>query len=485
MALGKRGYAALTALLVGALMAVVVGDIYVDWVVDGKPLWSTVVENVTPLALGAVVLLASAVAYRGQSERFFARVSRWQYLGAAGVAAVVAWVVGLQVLQGELKPFLVVLQTALGGALAGTVVGFASAQADRTRRAVERERDRFEALYENAPAETVDTRLVDGEVTVRRVNTAFEETFDTGEGAVRGRALFDLVDHGDADRETIRAAIETDESAELETETPTAEGRRFFQLRVAPYAADCAYLIYTDVTELRGMRQEMEETLQELERSNERLQQFAYVVSHDLQEPLRMVSSYVDLLGMEYEGELDEEADEYIGYAVDGAERMQDMIDALLDYSRVRTQGEAFDEVDADEVFTQARQSLELLIAERDATVTADDLPTVEADGNQLGQLFQNLVENAIEHGGEAPSVHVSGERRDGEVVFSVADDGPGIPEEKQEEVFELFVQGDAESEGTGMGLAICERIVDRHDGELWVESSPGEGATFHVSIPA
>jgi signal transduction histidine kinase len=94
-------------------------------------------------------------------------------------------------------------------------------------------------------------------------------------------------------------------------------------------------------------------------------------------------------------------------------------------------------------------------------------------------------VENAIEHGGEAPSVHVSGERRDGEVVFSVADDGPGIPEEKQEEVFELFVQGDAESEGTGMGLAICERIVDRHDGELWVESSPGEGATFHVSIPA
>jgi light-regulated signal transduction histidine kinase (bacteriophytochrome) len=232
------------------------------------------------------------------------------------------------------------------------------------------------------------------------------------------------------------------------------------------------------------MRQEMEETLQELERSNERLQQFAYVASHDLQEPLRMISSYVDLLAEEYEGELDDEADEYIAFAVDGAERMQDMVDGLLDYSRVRSQAAEFTTVDTDRLFGEVRQDLAVLVDDHDATVTADDLPPVRADRDQLAQVFRNLVENAVEHGGEAPSVHVSGERRDGEVVFSVADDGPGIPPGQQAGIFELFEQRDRDSSGPGMGLAICDRIVARHEGRLWVESAAGEGATFYVALP-
>jgi signal transduction histidine kinase len=200
-----------------------------------------------------------------------------------------------------------------------------------------------------------------------------------------------------------------------------------------------------------------------------------------------MVSSYVDLLASEYGDELDDEADEYIDFAVDGAKRMQAMIDALLEYSRVHTEGESFEEVDAEAVFDRAVQDLELLVAERDATVTNDDLPRVVADEDQLGQLFRNLLSNAVEHGDDGddpPTVHVSGAEREDAVVFSISDDGPGIPSDQQERVFELFEQSDRDDGGTGIGLAICQRIVNRHEGEIWVESTPEEGATFYASFP-
>jgi signal transduction histidine kinase len=223
--------------------------------------------------------------------------------------------------------------------------------------------------------------------------------------------------------------------------------------------------------------------MDQLEESNERLQQFAYIASHDLQEPLRMVSSYMSLLESEYKDELDDEAQEYIDFAADGADRMQQMIDALLEYSRVRTDGEAFAETDANAVLTETLQSLELRIDESGATVTSDDLPTVEADRSQLGQLFQNLISNAIDHA-DGPTIHVGSETRAYAVVFSVTDDGPGIPESQQETIFELFRRGDRDGDGTGMGLAICDRIVSRHGGDIWVESEEGEGATFSFSIP-
>ncbi|ELZ24409.1 sensory transduction histidine kinase [Halosimplex carlsbadense 2-9-1] len=225
---------------------------------------------------------------------------------------------------------------------------------------------------------------------------------------------------------------------------------------------------------------ELEASKRELERSNESLQQFAYVASHDLQEPLRMVSSYVSLLEAEYGHCFDEEAEEYMDFAVDGATRMQEMIDALLQYSRVHTRGDEFVEVDTGTVFAETVKSLELLVEDHSATVEVGDLPPVRADRSQLGQVFQNLLKNAIEHGGDEPSVAVTATREGERVRFDVTDDGEGIPESQHERIFEIF-KGD----GTGIGLAMCKRIVERHEGEIRVESAPGEGATFRFTMPA
>lgn len=226
----------------------------------------------------------------------------------------------------------------------------------------------------------------------------------------------------------------------------------------------------------------------ELKRSNEALQQFAYIASHDLQEPLRMVSSYIDLLDSEYGDELDDEAAEYMAFAVDGARRMQEMVNALLRYSRVETNSGDFEETDPGTVLDRTLDALRMRIEEVDATITAESLPPVEADPNQVGQVFQNLLENAIEYSVEAdiePRVEVSAEEDDDMVTFTVSDNGPGIPAADHEEVFDIFHRAGAhDTEGTGIGLAVCQRIVLRHDGRIWVEPSD-DGATFKFTLPA
>ena len=227
---------------------------------------------------------------------------------------------------------------------------------------------------------------------------------------------------------------------------------------------------------------ELEASRTELERSNESLQQFAYVASHDLQEPLRMVSSYVSLLEAEYGDAFDEEGEEYLYYAVDGATRMQNMIDALLQYSRVHTQGEEFVDVDVEAVYEETVRSLGMLVDETDATVRAGDLPSVHADRSQVGQLLQNLVKNAVDYGAPGATVEVDGVREDDRVHLTVSDDGPGIEESQHDRIFDIFKSNE---DGTGIGLAMCQRIAHRHDGDIWVESEPGAGATFHVTLPA
>lgn len=237
--------------------------------------------------------------------------------------------------------------------------------------------------------------------------------------------------------------------------------------------------------------QALEEYQQDLERSNENLQEFAYIASHDLQEPLRMVSSYVDLLAEEYGDELDEEAAEYMEFAVDGAHRMREMINALLDYSRVETKAGEFEAVDVEELLEETLQSLDLFIDDHDATIQHDQLPTVEADRNQLGQVFQNLIKNAIEHGGSGeddadgspgPVVEITAEETPDACAFSVSDNGDGIPANQQDRIFDIFDSG--HDGGTGIGLAVCERIVYRHGGTISVDSEPGEGSTFTFTIP-
>jgi PAS domain S-box-containing protein len=231
-----------------------------------------------------------------------------------------------------------------------------------------------------------------------------------------------------------------------------------------------------------------ERTETELRRSNNELERFAYVVSHDLQEPLRMVGSYVQLLGKRYKGKLDADADEFIGYALDGALRMQRLIEELLAYARVGTRGVAFVPTDANAVLATALGSLKLAVDESRASVTHDPLPTVQGDPGQLKHVFLNLIANALKfRGSEPPRVHISATRCDSAWRFSVRDNGIGIAPESFERIFVIFqrLHGPPDYPGTGIGLAIARKIVERHGGRIWVESEPGRGATFLFTLPA
>jgi PAS domain S-box-containing protein len=226
---------------------------------------------------------------------------------------------------------------------------------------------------------------------------------------------------------------------------------------------------------------------EELARSNADLEQFAYVASHDLQEPLRMVASYTQLLARRYHGRLDADADEFIGFAVDGANRMQQLITDLLAFSRVGTRGAEFAPTDCGAAFDEAVANLKVGIEESGAQVSAEALPTVMADRAQIAQLFQNLIGNAIKfHGAEPPRVLVSAVESDREWVFSVRDNGIGIDPSYFDRIFVIFqrLHGKEEFPGTGIGLALCKKIVARHGGRIWVESGAGDGTTFHFTIP-
>ena len=242
-----------------------------------------------------------------------------------------------------------------------------------------------------------------------------------------------------------------------------------------------------ELDERRRAEQQLTRYAGELARSNAELEQFAYVASHDLQEPLRMVSSFTQLLGKRYQGRLDQDADEFIGFAVDGATRMQRLINDLLAYSRVGTRGKPFKPVDCQAIFRATRDNLMKVIEESEAVITQAPLPTVFGDEVQLLQLFQNLVANAIKFRGQAPPrIRVSAQKSGPEWIFAIKDNGIGIAPEHQERIFSIFQRLHHRSEypGTGIGLALCKKIVERHGGHIGVESQPGQGSTFSFGIP-
>ncbi|MFZ2632451.1 MAG: ATP-binding protein [Desulfosalsimonadaceae bacterium] len=267
------------------------------------------------------------------------------------------------------------------------------------------------------------------------------------------------------------------------------KSRGILEIRVEERTADLQrsnQQLREEMEERKKAEEALRRRTEELARSNAELEQFAYISSHDLQEPLRMISSYVQLLGRRYKGKLDPDADEFIGYAADGAARMQRLINDLLAYSRVGTKGKRFEEASLDTALARAQENLQLAIKEKNAGITHDPLPTVYGDIGQLTQIFQNLIDNAIKfHGNELPRVHISARQVEGECVCAVTDNGIGIAPEFLNKLFVLFQRLHTRTEypGTGLGLAICKRIAERHGGKIWVESQPGAGSTFYFTI--
>lgn len=243
-----------------------------------------------------------------------------------------------------------------------------------------------------------------------------------------------------------------------------------------------------EVEQRKQAEQRICEYAEELKRSNEDLEQFSYTASHDLSAPLRAVKSFCQILQTRYTGKLDEKANEFLGLAVGGAQRMEEMLKGLLEYSRVDSRGGRLQATDAEQVFDRAMANLQMVIEENGATVTRDVLPSVSADATQLEQLFQNLIGNAVKfRADEPPAAHVSAQADGDQWVFSVKDNGIGISAKNADYIFVVFHRLNAESEypGTGIGLAICKRIVERHGGRIWVESELGQGSVFRFTFPS
>jgi PAS domain S-box-containing protein len=388
------------------------------------------------------------------------------------------------------------LSTAVVLAAMSEFVEVARQRAERLRES----EARFRSVTESANDAIV---IAGGDGHILSWNRAAERVFGISAEAAVGRP-FDII-MPERHRATIaRIASGRDTGAlhePMEIEGLRADGKEIpLELSVSTWTLDDQHFfsgMMRDISHRRANEQHVRQLHRELEsrvrertaelkRSNEDLQQFAYVASHDLQEPLRVVSNFTQLLSRRYRGKLGADADEFIGFTIDGCQRMQQLISDLLSYCRVDTAG-AFKRVDLNEALEQALANLALAIEESGATIVHDELPAVEGDRIQIVQLLQNLVGNAIKFRDKRPPVVTIGARRDGDFwTFFVRDNGIGLDPKHAERIFVIFqrLHGRGEYKGTGIGLSICKKIVERHGGRMWVESQPGEGSAFHFTLP-
>ena len=354
---------------------------------------------------------------------------------------------------------------------------------------------RYRGLLEAAPDAIV---VVNQAGKIVLLNVQAEKQFGYTRDELIGQEVTNIIPEGFAERliadgtRSATEAVTQQIGTGIELSGRRKDGSEFpIEIMLSPLESAEGVLVTTairDITERRRSEVHLRKTVRELKRSNDELQQFAYVSSHDLQEPLRMVSSYTQLLAKRYQGRLDSDAHEFIAFAVDGCNRMQGLIQDLLAYSRVGTNGKELSEVSSENALQKALTNLRITIEQSGADVTHDSMPVVTTDETQLTLIFQNLVGNAIKYRGAAPPrVHVSATRNGGnEWTFSVRDNGLGIDPQYFERIFILFqrLHGRDEFEGTGIGLAICKKILERLGGRIWVESQPEKGSTFYFALP-
>jgi len=354
---------------------------------------------------------------------------------------------------------------------------------------------RYRGLLEAAPDAMVVVNPA-GEIVL--LNVQAEKQFGYTRDQLVGQRVKTIIPQGFAERliadgnRSAAEALAQQIGTGIELIARRKDGSEFpIEIMLSPLESAEGILVTAairNITERKKSEEHLVKTVGELKRSNDELQQFAYVSSHDLQEPLRMVASYTQLLAGRYKGRLDSDADEFIAFAVDGCNRMQGLIKDLLAYSRAGTNGKALREVSGEKALEEALANLRAIIEQSGAVVTHDSLPVLRTDNTQLTQVFQNLVGNAIKyHGAEVPHVHISATKNDGrEWIFSVRDNGLGIDPQYFGRIFILFqrLHGRDEFEGTGIGLAICKKILERLGGRIWVESRPERGSTFYFALP-
>ena len=318
------------------------------------------------------------------------------------------------------------------------------------------------------------------------VNPAYEQILGLNRNDVLGKKASEIYGTGNPPYLDIYANVAKNRKSK-QFEAYFEPMKKYFQISVISPEKGKFATVFEDITKRKYGEQELTRTMEELKRSNKELQQFAYAASHDLQEPLRMVSSFSQLLERRYKNRLDSDADEFIEFIVEGAKRMKNLIDDLLIYSRVTRKEKEFEEVDLEKILAFTLSDFSVLIKEQNVTVTHDTLPTIFADASQMGQVFQNLIGNAIKfHGNNDPKINISAHKDLDGWTFTVKDNGIGIDKKYQKQIFEVFRRLHTRKEypGTGIGLSICQKIIERHGGKLWVDSTPNMGSTFYFTIP-
>ncbi len=364
---------------------------------------------------------------------------------------------------------------------------------NRTNEKMKIANDEIKAIFESTG---LGILVIDRDMRVLEYNTLLREYFFDDASSIIGQPCYKLICQGEDPNDCpFMNIFQTGKSVHQE-KWPLHD--RYYNVVGTPVMHNdseitMAVVVYMDITELIRKDEELRESEErikrysrELERSNRELDNFASIAAHDLSAPLRAVSGFAGLLRKHYKEKLDADADHYISQIVEGTGRMQRLINDLLEYARAGTHEKTLVPANVNTIIEKTLVNLTFEVQESGAVITVDPLPTVSADRTQLIQLFQNLVGNAIKYRSNTPRIHIAAERKDGEWLFRISDNGIGIDPQQFDRIFQIFQRLHTSSEysGTGIGLAICKKIVDRLGGRIWVESKPGEGSTFFFTLP-